>query len=112
MKYNSAVLAKVTVTPSDANSNSLFWNEKSGSEALVVRGDISAGTNYADQVSQDESRMKNSLWAFSKEMKPVVIETTRDKYKAAAKASLGRLRRRLRADAEKPEEIRGERPNH
>lgn len=89
-KYNSAVSAKVMVTTSDMNSNSLFWNEKSGSEALIVRGDISANTNYADEVSQDPSRMKNSMWAFSKEMKPVVIETTREKYKAAAKASLER----------------------
>lgn len=89
-KYNSAVLAKVMVTPSDGNSNSLFWNEKSGSEGLLVRGDISANTQYADEVSQDQSRMKNSMWAFSKEMKPVVIETTREKYKAAAKASLER----------------------
>lgn len=89
-KYNSAVMAKVMVTPSELSNTSLFWNEKCGSEALLLRQNISAETNYADNVSQDPNRMKNSMWAFSKEMKPVVIETTRDKYKEAAKASLER----------------------
>lgn len=86
--YNSAVKANVKVIPTELGTNSLFWNEKDGSEALYVRQDLGAGTNYADNVSQDPSRMKNSAWAFSKEMQPVVIETTREKYKAAAKASL------------------------
>jgi hypothetical protein len=86
--YNSAVKANVKVIPSELGTNSLFWNEKDGSEMLLIREDLGAGTDYADNVSQDPSRMKHSAWAFSKEMQPVVIETTREKYKAAAKASL------------------------
>lgn len=88
LNYNSAVRANVKVVPSEMGTNSLFWNEKDGSESLTIRQDIGAGTAYADNVSQDADRMKNNPFAFSKEMLPVIIETTRDKYKAAAKASL------------------------
>jgi hypothetical protein len=87
-KYNSQVKAEVKVTPTDFNTNTLFWNEKMGSEALIVRKDIAAGVNYSDNVSQDVSRKKNNPWAFAKEMNPVVIETTRVKYKEAAKKAL------------------------
>ncbi len=87
-KYNSAVKAEVSVIPSDMGSLTLFWNEKSQSENLMLKKDIGSGVEYADQMSQDPSRMKNSLWAFRKEMNPVVVETTRDKYKAAAKKAL------------------------
>ena len=88
IKYNSAVKANVKVVPSEMGTFSLFYNEKCGSESLLLKQDVSAGTAYADNVSQDPNRMKNSMWAFSKEMQPVIIETTREKYKEAAKASL------------------------
>jgi len=87
-KYNSAVKANMCVIPSDGATLTLFWNEKSQAETLMLKQDISAGVEYHTEISQDPSRMKNSLWAFSKEMNPVVIETTRDQYKAAAKKAL------------------------
>jgi hypothetical protein len=87
-KYNSAVKAEMSVIPSDLGSLTLFWNEKSQSESLMLKKDIKADVTYHTEMSQDPSRMKNSLWAFRKEMNPVVIETTRDKYKAAAKKAL------------------------
>jgi hypothetical protein len=87
-KYNSAVRPQVSVVPTDATSNTLFWNEKYQAETLLLRKDINADVVYQDNVSQDPSRMKNSAWAFAKEMNPVVIETTRDKYKSAAKKAL------------------------
>lgn len=88
-KYNSAVNAEMKVIPSSLGMT-LFWNEKMGSESLYPVQDISSGMPYQDHISQDTERMKNSMWAFSKEMEPVVIETTREKYKAAAKAALER----------------------
>jgi hypothetical protein len=88
IKYNSAVRSEVNVIPSEMGTNTLFWNEKMQSESLWLKGDIAGGMVYHDQISQDPSRMKNSMWAFSKEMSPVVIETTREKYKAAAKKAL------------------------
>lgn len=88
-KYNSAAQAIMGVVPV-AYRVSLFWNEKSQSESLYLTGDIYSKEPYHDNISQDQGRMKNSLWAFSKEMTPVVIETTREKYKAAAKKALER----------------------
>ncbi len=87
-KYNSSVKAEMSVIPSDLGTLTLFWNEKSQAESLMLRKDISSNVEYHTEIGQDPSRMKNSLWAFSKEMNPVVIETTRDKYKAAAKKAL------------------------
>ena len=69
-------------------NNSLFWNEKSQSESLWLRKDIEAGIKYAEAANEDASKLKNNGWAFRKEMTPVVIETTREKYKAAAKKAL------------------------
>ncbi|HEX2898199.1 MAG TPA: hypothetical protein VHS96_00615 [Bacteroidia bacterium] len=86
-KYNSAVAAQVKVVPTNPGF-SLFWNEKSQSESLYLNNDIESGVVYHDEMNQDLARMKNSMWAFSKEMNPVVIETTREKYKAAAKKAL------------------------
>lgn len=87
-KYNSAVGAEMNVIPTNPTSFSLFWNEKYQSETLYQLQDIKGGTTYHDNMSNDPGRMKNSMWAFRKEMNPVVIETTREKYKAAAKKAL------------------------
>jgi hypothetical protein len=87
-KYNSAVNPQIKVIPNTLSHFTLFWNEKSQAENLLLKKDIDANVAYTDNVSQDQARMKNSLWAFSKEMNPVVIETTRAKYKAAAQKAL------------------------
>jgi hypothetical protein len=87
-KTNWAVNPEMKVISSKPGDFSLFWNEKTQGETLVLKNDIDAGINYIDKISEDTSRLKNSLWAFSKEMDPVVIETTKEKYKAAAKKAL------------------------
>lgn len=67
----------------------MLTNEKMGvAEMSIVREPIQGTLKYADNASEDSSKLKNSLWAFRKEMQPVVVETTRAKYKAAAKEAL------------------------
>jgi hypothetical protein len=90
--YKWAVNPEMSVTPFIPSvlggNNSLFWNEKSQCESLWLRNDIVAGVKYADAANEDASKLKNNGWAFNKEMTPVVIETTKEKYKAAAKKAL------------------------
>lgn len=89
-KMQASVAPAIKVVPT-ANSMSLFWNEKSGSESLMLKRDIDSGLPYSDNVSEDASKARSGLakaFAFRKEFTPVVIETTREKYKAAAKKAL------------------------
>lgn len=86
-KYSWAVKPQMKVVPNKMGL-SLLWNEKSQGESLVLKGELDGAVNFADAVTEDASKMKNSMWAFRKELKPVVIETTKAKYKAAAKAAL------------------------
>lgn len=69
-------------------SFSLFWNEKMQAESSLLTEPILGTLKYADNVTEDSSKLKNSLFAFRKEMQPVVVQTTKDKYKAAAKEAL------------------------
>jgi len=88
-KFQSSVAPELKAIPSSYLS--LFWNEKMQSESLFINKDIDAGIPYSDNVSEDVSKARSGLakqFAFRKEMTPVVIETTRDKYKAAAKKAL------------------------
>ncbi|NOU47081.1 MAG: hypothetical protein HOO86_08470 [Bacteroidales bacterium] len=91
-KTEWVVESEMKVVPS-THGNTLFWNKKSQAESLVQRGDLEAVSNYQDAINEDASRLKNwysfsKLWAFNKELDPIVIETTRAKYKAAAKKAL------------------------
>lgn len=89
--YKWMVTPGLNVTPTTAKSISLFWNEKSQSESMWLKGDIKGGADYADDVSEDPSKLKSNfakMWAFRKEVDPIVIQTTREKYKAAAKVAL------------------------
>ena len=90
LKYSWAVDPNMGIGLAD-NTIVLFWNQKSQGESMFQRKDIMGNVKYADKVSEDESKVKNNfakLWAFRKEMTPVVVETTKDKYKAAAKKTL------------------------
>ncbi len=89
-KYTWAVKPNMKVTPFPPNTGgfSLFWNDKNAGESLFVKSDLNGVTGYATAVTEDASKMKNSMWAFRKEMKPVIIETTTEKYKDAAKKAL------------------------
>jgi hypothetical protein len=87
-KYNSAVKPNVKVIPGGQKGLSMFWNDKSQSEGLSQLKDMEGAGGYQTNMSQDASRMKNNPFRFAKEMTPVVIETTREQYKAAAKKAL------------------------
>ncbi len=89
-KYNGTVIPQMIIVPTNFGSSpgSLLWNEKSQSEGLAVMDNIEGDGSYAEKVSQDPSRLKNHPFQFAKKLTPVVIETTRSKYKEAAKRSL------------------------
>ena len=86
-KYDAKAKADMKVVPTNLGMT-LFWNEKDQGESLVVKGALQSGEKYEDNISQDQARIKSKAFAFNKTMVPVVIETTRDKYKAAAKKAL------------------------
>lgn len=86
--YSSSVRPDMKVVPTANSGFTLLWNEKSQSESVVVQKDISSGQTYHTSLTEDPSRIKNRAFAFAKSMKPVVIETTRAQYKAAAKKAL------------------------
>ena len=66
----------------------MLTDEKLNAEMSIVSEPIQGTLKYADSATEDASKLKNSLWAFRKEMQPVVIQTTKEKYKAAAKEAL------------------------
>jgi hypothetical protein len=86
--YDAATKPEMKVIPTTGANMSLLWNEKMMAETILVRQDIAAPDVYHTSISQDRSRLKNGAFAFHKEMDPVVIETTREQYKAAAKKAL------------------------
>lgn len=87
-KYHAATKPDMKVVPTTTFGNTLLWNEKSQGESIVVTKNIESGVTYHNALVQDPSRLKNNLFAFAKSMDPVVIETTREQYKAAAKKAL------------------------
>ncbi len=86
-KYDAVAKPEMKVIPSNLGF-CLFWNDKDQSESLSVAKDIESGVGYHEALNQDASRIKNRAFAFNKAMTPVVIETTRAKYKEAAKKAL------------------------
>ena len=89
-KYKGTVIPQMIIVPTNFGNSrgSLLWNQKSQAEALAVIDNIPGDGSYSEKVSQDPSRLKNNLFAFAKSLTPVVIETTRSKYKEGAKRSL------------------------
>jgi hypothetical protein len=89
-KYNGTVIPQMIIVPTNFGNSpgSLLWNEKSQSEGLAVMDNIEGDGTYSEKISQDPSRLRNHPFQFAKKLTPVVIETTRNKYKEAAKRSL------------------------
>jgi hypothetical protein len=87
-KYEGSATAVMNVTPSGAGTMSLLWNEKSQAEALLVSSPMFSSHKYDTNISEDETKLKKKPFAFAKEMKPIVIETTKAQYKEAAKKAL------------------------
>lgn len=76
------------VPPTQTGRSSLLWNEKQQGESIVVRKEIESNIKYHNELIQDPSRLKSNLFGFAKSMDPVVVETTKAQYKAAAKSAL------------------------
>lgn len=70
----------------------MFGGTKGWPEAMMIgQRDIPAGVRYIDNISEDPSKARSGLakqFAFRKEFTPVVIETTKEKYKMGAKKAL------------------------
>ena len=63
----------------------MLENGKGVAENISLSEEIESNASYNATAYQDPSRLKNNLFRFAKEMNPVIVETTRAEYKAAAK---------------------------
>jgi hypothetical protein len=64
---------------------------KGWGEFILMWNDIESKATYADKMTEDMSKARSTvtgLVAFRKELTPVLIQTTRDKYKSAAKKTV------------------------
>jgi len=64
---------------------------KGWGDFVMLWNDIESHATYADNMTEDMSKARSTvtaLVAFRKELTPVVIQTTREKYKAAAKKTV------------------------
>ncbi len=83
-KYNSHVRANMKVTTSEMGM-SMLENGKGVVESITLTEELESNAPYNATAYQDPARLKNNLFRFAKEMNPVIVETTRSEYKAAAK---------------------------
>lgn len=86
-KYTWAVNAQMMVGDQDnKNERTFIWGRKD-MEFLFQSSDIPVEGNYAVSVTEDVSKARGGVakaFAFRKELDPVLIQTTREKYIAAA----------------------------
>ncbi|WP_157557938.1 hypothetical protein [Niabella aurantiaca] len=89
-KYSGTVIPQMVVSANTrANAAlSMLLNGKGGVETIVIMNNLEGDESYSEKISQDPSRLKRNGFAFAKSLNPVVIETTRAKYREAAKRSL------------------------
>lgn len=87
-KYTWGVHAQMMVGDQDnQNERTFIWAAKGWPEFLMQWNDIPADDNYAESVTEDASKGRGGIakaFAFRKELTPVLIQTTREKYIAAA----------------------------
>lgn len=87
-KYTWGVHAQMMVGDQDnKNERTFIWGAKGWPEFLYQWSDIPVEGNYAESVTEDVSKARSGLakgFAFRKELDPVLIQTTRAKYIAAA----------------------------
>ncbi len=89
-KMDASVGANVKVA---ANTGmSMFYNEKNQTESMGIARDVSSGVQFASSVAEDPDKEKlgnkDNIFAKDFNMTPVVISTTKSKYKAAAMKAL------------------------
>jgi hypothetical protein len=89
-KMDASVSANVKVAANGGMST--FYNEKMQTEAMGINRDIPSGVQFATSVAEDPSqeklRKKDNIFAKDFNMTPVVVSTTKAKYKEAAKKAL------------------------
>ncbi len=89
-KYSWAINPVMSVGQAESGYT-IFWNKKSQGELLWQDKDFMGATQYHEKYSEDMSKARSGIakqFAFRKELTPVLIETTKEKYKAAAKKTL------------------------
>ncbi|MBL7848926.1 MAG: hypothetical protein JNL40_15770 [Cyclobacteriaceae bacterium] len=86
-KYTWAVNPEMTVNVPDGAAP-MLQGPKGWPEMIFQWNDIQTGARYDAAMSEDPSKARGGLakqFAFRKEITPVLLTTTREKYKAAAK---------------------------
>jgi hypothetical protein len=85
-KYTWGVHAQIMVGDPDNKQWTYIWGAKGWPEFLMQWSDIPTESDYSTSVTEDVSKARSGLakgFAFSKELTPVLIQTTREKYIAA-----------------------------
>ncbi|MBS1683084.1 MAG: hypothetical protein JST48_15335 [Bacteroidetes bacterium] len=86
-KYTWGVHAQMMVGDQDNKQWTYIWGDKGWPEFLFQWKDIPVEGNYAVSLTEDVSKARSGIakqLAFRKELDPVLIQTTREKYIAAA----------------------------
>jgi len=86
-KYTWAVLPEMRVGDQDNKQWTMIWGTKGWPEFLFQWSDVPVAGAYAESVTEDVSKARSGLakqFAFRKELTPVLIQATREKYIAAA----------------------------
>ncbi len=86
-KYTWGVHAQMMVGDQDNKQWTYIWGAKGWPEFSMQLSDIPVEGDYATSVTEDVSKARSGIakqFAFAKELTPVLIQTTREKYIAAA----------------------------
>ncbi|RAW02541.1 hypothetical protein [Pseudochryseolinea flava] len=87
-KYTWGVHAQMMVGDQENKEYTYIWAGKGFPEFLMQWSDIPVAGEYAESVTEDVSKARSGLakgFAFRKELDPVLIQTSREKYIAAAR---------------------------
>ncbi len=86
-KYTWAINPEMRIGDPD-NTWTYIWGNKGWPEFVLQWNDIPSPGKYADSMTEDVSKARSGVakqFAFRKELTPVLIQTTREKYITAAK---------------------------
>jgi hypothetical protein len=92
-KYTWGVHAQMMVGDQENKELTYIWANKGWPEFLYQWNDIPVAGEYAESVTEDISKARSGLakgFAFRKELDPVLIQTTREKYIVAARNAVER----------------------
>jgi hypothetical protein len=86
-KYTWGVHAQMMVGDQDNKERTYIWGTKGWPEFLYQWTDVPVTGDYAESVTEDVSKARGGIakqFAFRKELDPVLVQTTREKYLVAA----------------------------